>query len=367
MTMTMSKKSISLSKVESAFRSEIKVLDDFPSAEDFCAELGAELVLVYDEVLPLQVKGFKHWIRSFPNTLEVKSGEKLKSIEEFPKLLTRIVHLSENFTRKNLVLVSVGGGSVGDFVGFVASILKRGVRLVHVPTTWLAVIDSAHGGKTALNVEGSKNQVGTFYPADVVYIIHSFFGKNSDTFAENALGELFKMALVDGGSWSSEILSSDSAPHELFKKYFLKAIEAKLKVVDTDPFEVLGKREVLNLGHSLGHVIESHYGYPHGVAVSHGLLFSLEWSAQLKLLPEKKLEPIKTVLEKRFSRIFKKYPKQSTMDASRFISLLARDKKLGSKSQLNFIFIKDFGNLETRTVPFNLMLQEAIRQGWVKA
>ena len=73
----------------------------------------------------------------------------------------------------------LGGGSVGDFGGFVASIFKRGVRLVQIPSTWLAAIDSAHGGKTALNVEGVKNQIGTFYPAEKIYFSEEFADRSA--------------------------------------------------------------------------------------------------------------------------------------------------------------------------------------------
>lgn len=347
------------------FRSELRVLTQFPSFEELSEELGSELCLVYDEQLLLSVKGFKHWIRAFPCTFSVKSGESLKSLEELPKNLTRLTHLTENFSRKNMALVAIGGGSVGDFVGFVASILRRGVRLIQFPTTWLAVIDSAHGGKNALNVETAKNQIGTFHSAEKVFIVKNFFENQPENFAEKALGELLKIALLDQGNWAKELLASTATPTELFKSYFLKAIEAKHRIVELDPFELSGHRELLNLGHTVGHVLESFFQYPHGVAVSYGLLFSLEWSRHLSKISPDDFALLKKHLDRHCSSILLQHPRR-TMDAAQFLGLLARDKKLGAKSHLNFIFLCGLGQPEIESVHFNLILKEAIRQGWVR-
>src|SRR5438445_1275287 len=136
-------------------------------------KLGEELLLIYDDVLPKKSAEFKKWMKQIPLRYAVQAGEGLKSIDLFPEHISKITALCEKASVRKLTIVVVGGGSVGDFGGFVASILKRGVRLVHLPSTWLAAIDSAHGGKTALNVGGAKNQIGTFYPATEVVLVKS--------------------------------------------------------------------------------------------------------------------------------------------------------------------------------------------------
>ena len=110
-------------------------------------DLGEEFLLIYDDILPRKVPAFKKWAQQFSLQYPVKAGEALKSVEQFPAHIAKIIRLCENTSSRRLTVVVVGGGSVGDFGGFVASILKRGVKLVQIPSTWLAAIDSAHGGK----------------------------------------------------------------------------------------------------------------------------------------------------------------------------------------------------------------------------
>ena len=98
-------------------------------------------------------------------------------------------------------------GTVGDFAGFLASILKRGVPLIHIPTTLLAAMDSAHGGKTALNVREFKNQVGTFYPAHGILLVRSLFEELPAMQIRSAIGEMAKMALIEGGELLFEKLA----------------------------------------------------------------------------------------------------------------------------------------------------------------
>ena len=110
------------------------------------------------------------FIQSFPHRLGVYGGEGIKDWKNFPRHLESVV---ERWPRPFSLLqglVVFGGGSLGDFGGFLASILKRGIPLIHVPTTWLAAIDSSHGGKNGLNAWGGKNQLGTFYPAHKIFI-----------------------------------------------------------------------------------------------------------------------------------------------------------------------------------------------------
>src|SRR6185295_5151716 len=114
---------------------------------------------------------FRNWLKKFPCRYGVKSGESLKDLEKFPGHCKAILQMTEKIETRPLQLIAVGGGSVGDFAGFVASTLKRGVPLIHVPSTWLAAIDSTHGGKTALNVAGIKNQIGTFKQAEKIIVV----------------------------------------------------------------------------------------------------------------------------------------------------------------------------------------------------
>ena len=181
----------------------------------------------------------------------VRSGEVLKDVADFPAHVLELHVLSEGISPKDLTFISLGGGSVGDFAGFVASIYKRGVSLIHVPTTWLSAIDSAHGGKTALNLAQAKNQIGTFYAAEQVWLVEDLLLQQPEARLQEAWGEIFKTALLDLSVWHSI---------QRMKKYDSKSlfavmkilIAAKMKVVKKDPFEEAGHRHLLNLGHTVG-------------------------------------------------------------------------------------------------------------------
>ncbi|MBI4212007.1 MAG: hypothetical protein HY540_05155, partial [Deltaproteobacteria bacterium] len=230
-------------------------------------------------------------MKTFPQCYPVTSGETLKAVEHFPKHIRSILMFTSEISRRDLTIICVGGGSVTDFGGFVASVLKRGVNLVHIPSTWLAAIDAAHGGKTALNVAGIKNQIGTFYPASKIFLVKEVLMAQPEPRANEALPELVKIAMIDGGVWAQKLLEDEqTASSALIWKNLRHAIAAKQRIVAQDPYEKNGKREVLNLGHTVGHVYEAYYGMPHGEAIAHGLRFALKWS--LKKFQGETLNPL---------------------------------------------------------------------------
>ena len=138
--------------------------------------------LLYDEALEKvnsEELGVKTFISSFPHRLGLKGGEAVKEFKDYPKKLDLILKNWPQPIHRNQNLIVFGGGSLGDFGGFTASIIKRGLGLIHIPSTWISAMDSAHGGKTALNREGIKNQIGTFYPAKKNLYHQRPFGKFS--------------------------------------------------------------------------------------------------------------------------------------------------------------------------------------------
>jgi 3-dehydroquinate synthase len=161
-------------------------------------------ILIYDKILTS--KKLTTWIQTFPNKYGVHSGESLKETKNFHQHIQKILKLSVGISKQEITIVALGGGSIGDFSGFVASVLKRGVRLVHVPSTWLSAIDSAHGGKTALNAGGIKNQIGTFYPAQKTYISKKILFTQPEIRLQDAWGEALKTALLSGPGLYKKLL-----------------------------------------------------------------------------------------------------------------------------------------------------------------
>ena len=323
----------------------------------------AQSVLIYDRKLESVSREFKTWSRKFPHRYAVSSGEKLKDLKLVAGHFQKLSTLASGLSPKTLTVVAVGGGSVGDFAGFFASVFKRGVRLVHVPSTWLAAIDSSHGGKTALNISGIKNQIGTFYSASSVLLVRSLLMNQPESRVQDAMGELAKIALLDGGPWVKKLKRSPLAGGELIWSFLKPAIQAKMNIVDRDPREQSGIRQVLNLGHTVGHVFETAYGWSHGRAVSQGLFFALEFSVAEGFLKSSDALDIYELLETQFG-LAKEWAHQP-LSSRRFTDLLLQDKKRTSKDQVTFIFLPRMGHARRESVPVQNILREARRQGVV--
>lgn len=338
----------------------VRFAQNFPKSRD----LGEELVLIHDKVLAQKSPAFRTWMKQIKLRYAVEAGEGLKSVDMFPEHIAKITALCENASVKKLTIVVVGGGSVGDFGGFVASILKRGVRLVHLPSTWLAAIDSAHGGKTALNVGGAKNQIGTFYPAAEVILVKPLLFSQPPARTFEAFGELLKIALLHGGPLWSELSKEFEVNADTLWKYLSAAINAKYKIVNKDPEEKSGIRHALNLGHTLGHVLESYYELPHGIAINYGLEFALRWSVEKKIMPvgeydKLQRQPVAAYL---LSASADQLLDVKATALKEFRRLLLNDKKKTKSETLRFVFLKKPGQVSIQEVPVDDVLVEICRQ-----
>lgn len=313
-------------------------------------------VLIYDSILE---RKFASELAAFPHRFAVESGETLKSIESFASFCERMSRSDLDLPARQMTVVAMGGGSVGDFAGFFASVYKRGVRLVHVPSTWLAAIDSAHGGKTALNVGGAKNQIGTFYPAEAVCLVRSLLESSGVPRVEDAMGELAKIALIDGGAWVKSLEKTRLFGADLMWKFLKPAVDSKMKIVKRDPFEKKGLRQVLNLGHTMGHAIESLGGLSHGAAVAQGLFFALEFSRSRGLLKAAAFDRAMSLMG-----VLGLAPSPVAMPLADLRRVLLADKKRDRAGSVTFIFLRGLGRVERREVSVDDVVSEARRQGW---
>ena len=326
-------------------------------------------LLIYDKVL-LTDSTFKKWAGKFHMTYPVDGGEKLKDLNCFPKHVEKIGEILSVESSKSLCIVSAGGGSVGDFSGFFASVYKRGVRLVHLPTTWLATLDSAHGGKTALNLGGIKNQVGSFFPASIVLVVKEMLRFLPEEQLISGYGEMVKMALLAGGKLYKDRRLHEVCTFENMWESMPAAISAKYKVVKRDPYEEKGERQVLNLGHTFGHVIEVNYKISHGLAVGLGTRFALNWSRKRGYLTKSRYSKMVTLLElfqveeMAMGRLNSK--KTGRMSRERFEAIVSADKKRIGSTGITFIFLTAAGKPIRKTVTIKQIVAEAIRQGWVQ-
>lgn len=359
-------------EMESTFqwdtKTKVEFLKKLPTEGRLAESLGfkpEKFLVIYDKHLRKNPDVVR-WLKDFPLNYPVNAGEGLKDMANFPGHLRKILKLVSPFSAHSLCVIGLGGGSIGDFVGFMASVLKRGLPLVHIPTTVLAAMDSAHGGKTALNVAGVKNQIGTFYPADAVYLVKPLFEGLPQLQLQSAAGELAKMALIEGGHLFEQFKGDFKLDLDSLWTHLPTVIEAKYKVVKKDPFERTGDRQVLNLGHSLGHALESHFGLAHGVAVGQGLIFALLWSEhQGYFRGSNPKEIIDLLVDKAgFLRAREFVKKHKAMSRSKLERLIGEDKKLTDTRHLNFIFLEDIGRPFRKKVTLESFLTETQRQGW---
>lgn len=222
------------------------------------------------------------------NVYLLPQGEQAKRFAEVEKLCKWF--LSKNLLRNGKV-TAVGGGSVGDTVGFAASVYKRGVRLTHVPTTLLAQIDSSIGGKTALDLDGVKNAVGTFYQADTVTDVN-FLKTLDDVQFKSGLGELFKYRML-----SADVDKLYNG--EITEQVIRSCVDYKQSLCNADPYDN-GKRRILNFGHTLGHAMELTYGLPHGHAVANGLYYETQLACKLNVCSREYASKWTSQIESRF-------------------------------------------------------------------
>jgi 3-dehydroquinate synthetase len=334
------------------FQSQVIKTENFPVID------GQDQLFFYDRFLE-QLPETLSWLQSLENPVPVGAGENLKSLVSFENLLTKTLEITNKRGFSKPSFVAIGGGSVGDSVGFLASVFRRGSELIHIPTTWLAALDSSHGGKTALNFKTYKNQIGAFYPAKEIHISKKLLESQSAHQREAAYGEILKMAILSGGPWVKTLktpyqLSNDSLWHLISP-----VIDQKMKIVQKDPYEKKKIRTLLNLGHSLGHALELTRRIPHGEAVYWGLLFSFQWSQHHDLLRKRESKEI----EKFF---YKTDPDFESLSESEALQGLTKDKKTDNRKEISFIAIKALGSCEVVQVSISQLLKDLKTLGWVE-
>ncbi|MBL0316330.1 MAG: 3-dehydroquinate synthase [Flavobacteriales bacterium] len=205
--------------------------------------------------------------------IEVEDGENSKSIEIFHHICE---HLAELEAGKDDLLICLGGGMVTDLGGFIGATYKRGIAYVHVPTSLLAMIDAANGGKNGLNLGPIKNAVGTIANPEAVFIYPPFLQTLPEIELRSGFAEVIKHGIISGGNFWKKITEIEELTPESLIPLIPDAYKVKETITSEDLFEK-GPRKKLNLGHTIGHALESHYltendVITHGEAVALGII-----------------------------------------------------------------------------------------------
>ncbi|HAH32887.1 MAG TPA: 3-dehydroquinate synthase [Elusimicrobia bacterium] len=268
-----------------------------------------------------------------------------KNIAELERLCLFL--LKHSFSRQSLLLAA-GGGSVTDLAGFAASIYMRGIKWISVPTTFLGQIDAGLGGKTAVNLGGIKNMLGSFYQPDLTVCDTAFLDSLPREELLSGAGELLKYAFIGGNSLRETVLSNLNAALKGDRSALFKCVKAcaefKMFIVSKDEKDENGERELLNFGHTAAHAFEtlSKGKLPHGEAVAHGLFFALIVSKETGLLPETEFTKLTALIR----GLGLKPLSAACGDFKRFLALVSKDKK--ARGNINrFVLIKAPGLMET--------------------
>ena len=260
------------------------------------------------------------------------------------------IMLSKNLTREDCI-ISVGGGITGDIGGFVASLYKRGLKYINIPTTLLAQVDSSIGGKTGVNSKYGKNLIGSFYQPKLVISDSQFLNTLSTREIVCGYGEILKHSLIMNKKFynflNKNVLKIIKLKSPFIETAIYESCKIKKYVVERDENEK-GQRKILNLGHTFAHAYEATLGFSkklnHGEAVILGIQSALRFSLKRKKFKEKEYKSIinhisQAGLPSKISKYF------STKNLSKIIYFMTKDKKNYS-NKINLILLRNIGTPE---------------------
>lgn len=272
----------------------------------------------------------------------VRAGEGLKDFHTFYPLYGELLKRKAN---RDSVIFAVGGGSVGDAVGFLAATYLRGLPWVGVPTTLLAQVDSSVGGKTGINHAAGKNLIGCFYQPSLVICDLQALSSLSSREIISGLGEVIKYGMVFDPKFFQYLQKNMQQLLKLKPQYLLqsiyKSLQWKVKVVSKDELDQKGTREVLNFGHTFAHALESvtqYHSFQHGEAVIWGMRFALALSEVRQHMLYKTRKGLDEFLA---SLDVKPLPKE--INFQDYIQVMQQDKKI-KDGKIRFVLLKELGH-----------------------
>ena len=301
-------------------------------------------------------------IQSVPEIASAKAffipaGDGNKNIASLSKVWE---FLSQNSANRKSLLINLGGGMLTDLGGFAAATFKRGIRFINIPTTLLGAVDAAVGGKTGVNFNGLKNEIGAFAPALAVVIDSGFFKTLDVPNLLSGYAEMLKHALLDSPLSLDKILHFDwdTINYQQLNNLLFESVLVKERIVEEDPTEQ-GIRKALNLGHTFGHAFES-LSYELKRPVLHG--YAVAWGVVCELyLSFVKLGFDRNILMQ-ITRFVKENYGAFAFDCTqyqRIYELMQHDKK-NESGLINFSLLKSVGNIEINQTASRQEIGEAL-------
>lgn len=327
---------------------------------------GRDIFIITDPLVnDLYGDAIRKGLKSKSQTLEVPRGERYKNLKIASKLYDELVRLGAH--RDSLIL-ALGGGVIGDLAGFVAATYMRGINYVQIPTTLLAQVDAAIGGKTGINHPKCKNLIGCFYQPKVVFIDVKTLSTLPARELRTGLAEVVKYGVIEDADFfkfleaNSHHLNTAAFEHEdtgraalkLWQTIVTESVKIKARIVEKDEREA-GLRMILNFGHTVGHAIESltrYRAYNHGEAVSIGMAAAAMIASRLRILDPDSVKRLKDLLEKLG------LPTEiEGLPAKKIVGALAIDKKVRA-GRINFVLPEKLGRVVIKdNVPLTVVRQ----------
>ncbi|KHD35914.1 3-dehydroquinate synthase [Clostridium acetobutylicum] len=269
----------------------------------------------------------------------IKAGEKSKNIKTLTDIYSRLAEF--RITRSDLI-VTLGGGVVGDIGGFAAATYLRGISYIQIPTSLLAQIDSSIGGKVAVDLEQGKNLVGNFYQPKAVFIDPLFLKTLDIRFLHDGMGEVIKYGAIRDGELFKRLeeFKDDNELMDNIEYVIHACCRIKKQVVENDEKDN-GERMILNFGHTIGHAVEEFFHYEkftHGECVAYGMYSITKNSERLGITKEGTTEKLKNIVKK-YSLPFN----IDNLKNERIYEIAALDKKSRGKF-INLVLLKDIGD-----------------------
>lgn len=284
--------------------------------------------------------------------LEVDSGEDSKSMEVVTQLCQALLDLGAD--RKSL-LVNLGGGVITDLGGFVASVFKRGIDFINIPTSLLAQVDASVGGKVGVDLGEFKNQIGVFNHAKLVAIDSQFLKTLPNEQISSGFAEMFKHALIESKSHWDSLLNTSS----ITDAHIFESVQIKYDIVKRD-FKEDGDRKKLNFGHTVGHALEGMLlkkgvDILHGHAVAAGMVCEAYISHKLGGISKDELELVVKELTHRYAKII-----FEEKEFEGLIQLMMTDKK-NVDGKINFTILKGIGKSEINYTANDDLIIESLK------
>ena len=306
------------------------------------------LIVTNDRVAPFYLDRYRQLLSStvggtkplLVETLVLPDGEAYKNMDVLNTILDKCLALGLD---RRASLVALGGGVVGDMVGFAAAIYQRGIAFVQIPTTVMAMVDSSVGGKTGVNHPRGKNMIGAFHQPSCVLVDAQHLNTLPDKELKSGISEMIKYGLIRDAAFfewlevhMDDLLQRDP---DAWRYGVTRSCQNKAAVVKADEFEA-DVRATLNLGHTFGHAIENGSGYGtylHGEAVAIGTSMAANLSRRLGWIDAALEQRIDKLLER--SGLPRSLPHDTPMTRESFLQLMSVDKKVAN-GQLRLILLK---------------------------